>query len=158
MSRIVWIAGNALPFAVILMRLRLSPVVAFAFVILVLAATRAFVLRRSVLLMAFFVSASLLSAAAVLALFDALGFEHVGLAVAHIAAGCVLVLAESRDRLVGIAWWMALSIALAIAAVYGWHPAGDVSLFAGYRELASFPCLVAVASAANAAGRVGSAC
>ena len=130
-KRILWLVANALPLGVVLVSRGFgspsaSPVVA---------------------IVAF-------RAAIVLGAADMQGAERIGIAAAHAVAGGVLVLVQGRVtpgtavapgrwRGLGIAASVVVSVALAAAVARGWHPGGDLSRFAGYRELANFAVLLA---------------
>lgn len=169
LTRILWIVANALPLVVMLVSRAFtsssssSPVVAlvaFSGLILYVAAVQTLLIANSRLQRRWFVVTlaglllSLIAAALVLAVADMQGFELVGIAAAHVVAGCVLVLAQSHAtprpliarlpwRRLGILASLFTSIALAAAVAQGWHPGGELSPFAGYRELASFTVLLA---------------
>lgn len=158
--RFLWLAANGVPFVMLFVLATvvvgpwshgLVPAIAFGGFIVLVAAAQAYAWsdrrRRWFLTTLAGMTLALAIAAIVLALFDGFGNERYGIAAAHIAGGSILVLiqatalrARRRWIITGIATWIVLSVALAAAP---WHPAGDVSLFAGHRELASFTFLLA---------------
>lgn len=152
-AAVLWTTANALPFAVVLAVRSMAPEpfgyagVVFAAFIVFVAAGQAYALndRRWFARTAIGLALALAVAAIVLGIADMGGAERAGIALAHIAGGCALVLVQRRRAperwtVPALAAWIVLPVLLALT---GWHAGGGLSLFAGYRELANFTILLA---------------
>ena len=151
----LWLLANLLPFPLLLAvghsGWRVAPGVVIALLVfgVALGQARAMKSRRWFAHTIIGLAAALATAAVVLGAADAFGAERAGIAVSHILGGTVLVLVQATalDRAkrrqwitLGVAAWVIFPIALVLSR---WHPAGNSSPFAGYRELASFTLLLA---------------
>jgi len=179
-KRVLWVVANALPLGVVLGSRGLgspsaSPVVAivaFGALIGFVAAAQSIVIAEGAFRRRWFVATALglllglAGAAIVLGAADMQGAEGIGIAAAHAVAGGALVLVQGRVtprtavapgrwRWLGITASVVVSVALAAAVARGWHPGGELSRFAGYRELANFAVLLAGYGAGTAWSIVG---